>query len=160
MTGIDLAPLGAALESRFGKPNIEGALVLGEELVLLQRGNKGDRRNARIRLRLDHVIQSMVAERAIGIGSRVQIEEVDLGLVGGVPLCFSDGWRCTGWPHGLRRYRRGHRRQPTGTAPAAAAALGILGKGGCIDLLEPIDARYKVEGIEAGSKETRSGCSS
>lgn len=29
------------------------------------------------------------------------------------------------------------------------AALGIVGKGGRIELLEPIDAGHKVEGIEA-----------
>jgi len=145
---VDLAPLREALEERFGRLNIEGALTLGDELVLLQRGNKGNRRNARIRFRLASVLESLAAGRPFGVEALVEIEALELGAVGDVPLGLSDG---AGLPDGRMVF--------TAIAEDTAdsyedggcrgAALGIVGKGGRIELLEPIDAGYKVEGIEA-----------
>ena len=145
--GIDLAPLRDALDSRFGRPNIEGAVVMGEELVLMQRGNKGDQRNARIRLRLDLVFDAIVVGGEIGLKALLDVHEHALGFVGDVPLCFSD---VAALPGGRLVF--------TAIAEDTAdsyedgqcrgAAIGVLEADGSLAMLEPIDGCPKVEGVE------------
>ncbi len=145
---VELEPLRAALEERFGRLNIEGALTLDDELVLLQRGNKGDRRNARIRFRLARVLESLGAGRPPGVEALIRIDPLELGAVGDVPLGLSDG---AALPDGRMVF--------TAIAEDTAdsyedggccgAAIGIVGAGGQMERLHPIDAGYKVEGIEA-----------
>jgi len=148
LTPVNFTPLREALEERFGRLNIEGALTLGDELILLQRGNKGDRRNARIRFQLARVLESLAAAKRFDAGPLLGIDLLELGAVGDVPLGISDG---AALPDGRMVF--------TAIAEDTAdsyedggccgAALGIVGKGGNVELLEPIDAGYKVEGIEA-----------
>ncbi len=144
---IDLGPLHDGFEDRFGRLNIEGALVLGDELVLLQRGNKGDRRNARIRMNLARAVESLMDKSRLGIEPVQDIEEVDLGAVGDVPLCFTDG---DSLPDGRMvftavaentddAYRDG---------ACAGAVIGVMEKGGRIQFVDSIDARHKIEGID------------
>ena len=80
---VDLAALYAPLRKRFADLNIEGALVVSGELLLLQRGNKGDRRNARIRVRLDRVFAATLAHD----GARLHVE----GLVAVAVLLSAAG---------------------------------------------------------------------
>jgi hypothetical protein len=145
---VDLAPLREALDERFGLINIEGALTLGEELVLLQRGNKGDRRNARIRFRLARVLASLAASGRFGVDSLLGIEPLELGAVGDVPLGLSDG---AALPDGRMVFTAiaEDTDDSYNDGECRGAALGIVGKGGGIERLEPIDPGYKVEGIEA-----------
>jgi hypothetical protein len=144
---IDLAQLRDALESRFGRLNIEGAVVLGQELVLMQRGNKGDRRNARIRLRLDAVLRAIGENGEIGMDALVDIHEHELGAIGEVPLCFSD---VAALPDGrlvftaiaedtLDSYEDGR---------CVGAAVGVMDGMGRLGLFEPLEGCPKVEGIE------------
>ena len=145
---IDLSPLHAALDDHFGGLNIEGAAVLGEELVLLQRANKGKDRNARIRFLLDSAIVSMVGDLRLGIDSLVAIDDVDLGAVGGVPLGFSDG---SALPDG-RMVFTAIAEDTTDSyfdGACVGAAIGVLGTDGRIERLEMIEACHKVEGVEA-----------
>ena len=145
---IDLEPLHAALQRRFGVPNIEGALVIGTELVLLQRGNKGDKRNARVRLRLDRTIRSVVARAEIGSEPLVAIEEIDLGAIDGVPFGFSDG---AALPDGRMAFTAIAEDTDDSYKDGACrgAALGILSAKGRLASFEPIAAGHKVEGIDA-----------
>src|SRR5688500_12605545 len=145
---VDLTPLGEALEERFGRPNIEGALTLGGELILLQRGNKGDRRNARIRFGLARVLESLANAKPFDVGSLLGIDPLELGAVGDVPLGISDG---AALPDGRMVFTAIAEDTADSYEDGACcgAALGIVGKGGSLDLLEPIDAGYKVEGVEA-----------
>ena len=149
---VDMAPLRAALEERFGRLNIEGALTLGDELILLQRGNKGDRRNARIRLRLAPVLESLAGGGPPEIDALIQIDPLELGAVGDVPLGLSDG---AALPDGRMVFTAIAEDTDDSyeDGGCCGAALGILGKSGRIELLEPIDAGYKVEGIEARIEE-------
>lgn len=145
---IDLRPLHDALASQFGRPNIEGAVALGGELQLLQRGNKGDRRNARIRLRLAQCVQSLLGHGRLDAHALVAIDEVDLGEVDGVPLCFSDG---AGLADGRLAFTAiaEDTEDSYSDGPCRGAAIGLLGAEGSVERLEPIERGYKVEGIEA-----------
>jgi hypothetical protein len=144
---VDLTPLREALESRFGRPNIEGAVVMGDELVLLQRGNKGDKRNARIRLRRDRMMAAIASTGAIGAEAIVDIHEHELGDVDGVPLCFSDG---ASLPGGRMVFSAIAEDTGDGYADGACSGsgIGVLDRSGRLERFEPIAAGHKVEGIE------------
>lgn len=145
---IDLNPLYEGLEERLGRPNIEGCVVLGGELHLLQRGNKGDRRNARVRLRLDAVLESLRTGPEIDLGSLIGIDAIDLGEIDGVPLCFSDG---AALGDGRMAFTAIAEDTSDSYADGACsgAAVGVIGAQGGVEFLGRIDPCLKVEGIEA-----------
>lgn len=87
---VDLSALYAALGAQLPELNIEGAAVLGERLVLLQRGNGSARVNARIELKLSRVIASLEGSGSIDARALCGIERVGLGDLAGVPLSFTD----------------------------------------------------------------------
>jgi hypothetical protein len=147
-TEIDLAPLREGLASRIASPNIEGALKLGDELVLLQRGNRGDGRSYRVRIRFEPTIEALASRRVLDLGGLVAIDEVELGGVGAVPLCFSDGAPLA---DGRMAFCAIAEDTPDSYAdgPCCGAAIGVLGRDGRVECLEPMDSRYKPEGIEA-----------
>jgi hypothetical protein len=148
---LDLGMLHDALGGRVGRLgiglNIEGALVLGDELVLLQRGNKGGT-NARIRFRLSEAIASISKEARLDIGGLIAIEEADLGEIEGVPLCFSDG---AALPDGRMAFSA--IAEDTSDAyldgPCSGSALGVMDRNGKVESLELIGKEFKVEGIDA-----------
>ena len=147
-TQIDLAPLREDLLSRLGSPNLEGASMLGDELVLLQRGNRGDGRSYRVRMRFVAAFGSLISGRMLDLRGLAGIDEVALGSVGDVPLCFSDG---ASLPDGRMAFTAIAEDTPDSYAdgPCCGAAIGVLGADGQVERLEAIDARYKPEGIEA-----------
>ena len=87
---IDLTPLYAPLSSQFAELNIEGALVVGDELLLLQRGNKGGSPNACIHVAWAEVLPWLLGHSAAPVQATA-VQRYDLGEVDGVPLCFTDG---------------------------------------------------------------------
>lgn len=145
---LDLAPLHDAFGPRFGRLNIEGAVVLGDELVLLQRGNKGDRRNARIRMRLDAVLESFVRSQRLGTEPIVAIDVVELGGIGDVPLCFTDGDALADGRMVFTAIAE-NTDNSYDDGPCCGAAVGIIDPAGRVGRIEALDPRYKVEGIDA-----------
>ena len=87
---FDLAPLYQALAKDVPELNVEGAAVLGDRLVLLQRGNGAARDNARIDLDLAAVLHALDDGAALDAGALCAIERVRLGEIDGVPLGFTD----------------------------------------------------------------------
>lgn len=79
---LDLAALYATLP--FADTNIEGALLLGEQLVLLQRGNNRHESSALVILPVASVGARFIAPEASTI-------PVTLPRIGDVPLGFTDG---------------------------------------------------------------------
>ena len=145
---VDLGELHDAFESRFGRLNIEGALVCGDELLLLQRGNKGDRRNARIHMRLAAAVEALASKQRLGIGPVARIEEVQLGAIGDVPLSFTDG---AALPDGRMLFTAVAEDTADSYADGAChgAAIGIMAIDGRVELLERLEGGFKVEGIDA-----------
>lgn len=89
-TALDLSALYAPLHAEFADLNIEGAFVAGAEFLLLQRGNKGDARNASITYLLADLLAWLDDPQRAPPGVQ-HIQTHELGDVDGVPLGFTDG---------------------------------------------------------------------
>lgn len=152
-TILDLAGLREALDSRFGCLNIEGAVVVGDELVLLQRGNKGDRRNARIRMRLDRVLSAITGDRAL-LDALIDIHEHELGAIGDVPLGFSDA---AALPDGRMVFTAIAEDTDDSyeDGGCAGSAIGVLDRMGRLGFFERIEGDPKVEGVEVAMADVR-----
>lgn len=88
VTTLDFAPLYAALQ--LDDCNIEGAVVCGEQLVLLQRGNNRHERSALMMVPLS-VVSSCKGGVAEGRGGHaLQVIPVTLPTINNVPLGFTD----------------------------------------------------------------------
>lgn len=86
---IDLTNFYAALRKRFPDLNIEGAFASSGELRLLQRGNKGDSRNACIGYDWNQVSPWLAGKTEMTPAPKV-VNEIALGEVDGVPLGLTD----------------------------------------------------------------------
>ena len=85
---FDLTPLYRPLAALLGEINIEGAMVIGDELVLLNRAVAGRCPNAAARYRLSDVLALIDGEsRELEPAS---IRRYLLGSIDGVPLGFTD----------------------------------------------------------------------
>jgi len=145
---IDLGPIYRAIAPRFHTLNIEGAVVLGEQLVLLQRGNKHRSQCAYVRLHLPDVLEALALTNSLGNAAPIEVRTYDLGAIDGAPLCFSDG---AALPDGSIVF--------TAIAEAAAnsyddgpcngAAIGVTNSAGELRFLERVERGYKIEGVEA-----------
>ncbi len=144
---VDLEPLHRELGERLADLNLEGAAVVADRLVLLQRGSGADAVNAVVTLALDAVVAE-IAAGALGTGALVGVREYDLGEAGGVPLCFSDG-------AGLADGRLVFTAVAEGGGSTfhdgafAGAAVGVISAAGELESIEPIEPAAKVEGITA-----------
>ncbi|MBP1861665.1 DUF6929 family protein [Rhizobium herbae] len=144
---LDMSPILGPLYDAFAELNIEGAVVVGGELRLFQRGNKRHPDNAIIRYPLSPVLDALQSAHADPIDPSA-INRLSLGLIEGVPFCFTDA---ASMPNGDMvfcgvaedtedAYRDG---------PCIGAAIGIIGNDGHLFSLQQLDRPYKVEGISA-----------
>ncbi len=85
---VDCTALYEKLSETFSDLNIEGAVIRGKHLILLQRGN-GDSPNALIELDLNQVLEGLKYCR-IAAYSAHRIIPYDLGTLGGVKYSFTD----------------------------------------------------------------------
>jgi hypothetical protein len=142
---LDLSPIYTLLEREFETLNIEGALMLGDELCLLQRGNKGNGRNAVIRFVLHdflHALRSRRAElRPPHVGT------FDLGEIDGVPLSFTDAAIL---PDGRMVFTAAAEDtdNPYDDGGCFGSAIGMIAAGG-LQGLERVDRVCKLEGVHA-----------
>lgn len=87
---LDLRALYAALERRIPSLNIEGAVVMGNRLRLLQRADADTDSNAIIDLDLQAVLKAIEHRGALDGEVLREVTSVHLGSLGGVQLGFSD----------------------------------------------------------------------
>lgn len=142
---LDLAPIYAALESEFEMLNVEGAIVLSGELCLLQRGNKGNGRNAVIRFALNDFLHAL---RSDGPGLRpARIDIFDLGEIDGVPLSFTDA---AALPDGRIVFTAAAEDtdNPYDDGGCFGSAIGMIADR-AVQGLERVDRVCKLEGIHA-----------
>lgn len=141
----DLSNMFASLGARFAALNIEGALVSGDELCLLQRGNRRIAQNAIIRFHLPSVLDALQSGAPIAPSA---LHAFELGEAEGIPLCFTDGAALPGGDivfsavaeDAMDNYSDG---------PCAGAAVGIATRDGALRYLERLDGCHKIEGIDA-----------
>lgn len=87
---LDLSALYGELRTALPELNIEGAVVVDERLVLLQRGNGRARANARIEIDLARTLAALAAGAALPAAALTAIATVALPDLAGVPLSFTD----------------------------------------------------------------------
>src|SRR5688500_5669424 len=88
-TVIDTAPLCAALRASFADLNLEGGVLAGDELVLLQRGNRSGARNAFAFVAGDDLRRAL-GTRCFDVGVAPRIVPLDFGSDAGVPWTGTD----------------------------------------------------------------------
>ena len=145
---LDLSGLHDHLARCIPRLNVEGGSVAGDELFLLQRGNKGDRLNALIRLPLSALLQGLGGGIFEPGDARISLVPVELGSIDGVPLSFTD---CATLPDGRIVFTAAAEDTADSyhDGGCAGSAVGVLDPAGRVLRLEPLEARHKVEGVHA-----------
>jgi hypothetical protein len=143
---VDLSPWYAALGRRFRVVNIEGAFVDGPFLALLQRGNKAEASDARIRVALAPTLDALARRRRPSASDIISIDPFVLGRIDGVPLCFTDG---AALPGGAFAFTAVAEDTDDGVAdgPCTGAALGIIGADDRLRALWRFPEGLKPEGV-------------
>ncbi len=90
VTEISFEDLFAELSSAFRELNIEGAVSVGKELKLFQRGNGKSHQNGIIVLDLDQVMKDLENRASLSLATIKEIKTCDLGKSNDVPLSFTD----------------------------------------------------------------------
>lgn len=145
MAAVDLTALYAPLRKRFTDLNIEGALLVSGELLLLQRGNKGHALNASIRYDWNLVAPWLAGLQALPpVAKSVQL--LELGSVGDVPLGFTDGAALHGGAWAFSAVAESTDNSYLDGA-CVASAIGVIGADGSLQSLHLLDGAPKVEGL-------------
>jgi hypothetical protein len=144
---VDLSPILVPLNEEFSEVNIEGAVVVRDELRLFQRGNRRQADNAIIRFRLSTVLDALRSEHADAIRPSA-ISRLDLGFIQGVPFCFTDA---AALPDGDMVFSAvaEDTEDAFRDGPCIGAAIGIADNNGNLHCLHRLDRPHKVEGIHA-----------
>lgn len=93
---IDTSALCASLRESFPMLNLEGGAVVGDELVLLQRGNRGAPRNALVFVALPDLLRALATQK-LALTRAPRIVDLSFGLQDGLPwsgtdlACLDDG---------------------------------------------------------------------
>ncbi|MDR7308694.1 DUF6910 family protein [Rhodoferax saidenbachensis] len=142
---VDLEALYVPLHKEFADLNIEGAWVASGELLLLQRGNKGNARNACIRYDWNQVAPWLSGQRAEPPAAK-SVQTIALGEVDGVPLGLTDGAALPGgeWVFSAVAEDTDDSVQD---GACVASAVGIVGPDGLVRRMQRLHGAPKVEGI-------------
>ena len=144
---VDLTWLLKPLDRLFDGLNIEGAVVVRDEVRLFQRGNKGGGESAIVRFPLAPFLTALTNSDESTL-EPLAIHTMDLGTAGGVPFSFTDA---ASLPNGEMLFTAvaEDTDDPYDDGPCAASAAGIIGADGTLRRLVPLDPPYKVEGVDA-----------
>jgi hypothetical protein len=144
---VDLTAIIRPLEGEFEALNIEGVVVSGAHLRLLQRGNKRHGANAIVSFTLAGLLDALRAGQVSAIKPSA-IDAFDLGEVDGIPLSFTDG---AVLPDGKTIFTAvaEDTDNPYDDGACAGAAIGMIDRNGMLRSVERLDKPYKVEGLHA-----------
>jgi hypothetical protein len=145
---IDATQLFARLSRSFADLNLEGGWVAGNRLHLLQRGNKGNSRNAVLQWDLQPMLRSLLRERVLADADPVDVREFDLGDIRGVPLCFTDA---SPLPEGGWLFSAVAENTSSSYAdgPCLGSAIGRVDARSRPRWIRRVASQHKIEGIEA-----------
>ena len=145
---IDMAPIFTPLRERVASLNIEGAFVLGDELVLLNRGLADGRDNAALHYRLADV-QALIDGRTKALHPQRQ-HHIALPRIRGVSLSFTDGAALPGDPQGRWLFTAVAEDTEDSVADGdfLGVAVGLTDAHGTLLALRPLEPAVKVEGID------------
>ncbi|MBD9425244.1 hypothetical protein IB232_07920 [Pseudomonas sp. PDM15] len=147
---LDLAPLYQPLHEYFSDLNIEGGFLLGEEFLLLQRGNQGQATNAAVHYRWTELRDWLLGDGPLP--TPPIIHPVELGELGGVALGLTDG---AALADGRWLFSAAAENTADSYYDGAClgAVIGLVERDGRVRRLAELEGRWKVEGIaldEAG----------
>lgn len=145
---IDMTPLHAHLAGGLPALNLEGAAVVGDTLVLLQRGNGPGNRNARVELDLAGAQQRIAAGAPWDAALVRAIRDVELGERGGAALGFTDA---SPLPDGSLAFVAAAEASPDTyqDGVVTGAAIGLMGPRGDVEWIVDFAEPAKLEGIHA-----------
>lgn len=144
---LDLEPLYAPLVAACGEPNVEGAFISGDALVLLQRGGDGGRANAALRWPWP-MVEAWLAGAAPRAMRPASLQRLALGEIDGVALGFTDGAALPDGAWLFSAVAEGSDNSYDDGA-CAGAALGVVGRDGALRALHRLRPTRKIEGVEA-----------
>lgn len=145
MAVVDLTALYAPLRKRFADLNIEGALLVSGELLLLQRGNKGHALNACIRFDWNQMAPWLAGVQPQPPAAK-SVQLLELGHVDDVPLGFTDGAALHGGAWAFSAVAEATDNSYLDGA-CVGSAIGVVGADGTLQSLHPLDGAPKVEGL-------------
>ncbi len=144
---FDLKPLYEPLRAALGEINIEGAMLLADTLVLLNRGIAGQSDNAAVHYRRSELHAVVEGKRQV-VAPR-SIQPYRLGAIDGVELGFTDGTALAGggWVFCAAAENTA---DSYADGPCRGSAVGVVSAHGELLALHQLaDAALKVEGIAA-----------
>lgn len=142
---IDTSALCTVLRGTFPELNLEGGVLAGDELILLQRGNRGDRRNALVYIAMQDLREALGSRRFIATHAP-RIVALDLGMEGDVPWTCTDLHRCDDGDL-LACAVLEDTRDAYQDGACLGSALVRLAPDGSVRWLRRLDTTAKVEGI-------------
>lgn len=144
---IDLAPLYRPLHAQFADLNIEGAFLLGQQLILLQRGNQGLAANAAVRFAWP-ALQAWLLTGEGAAPLPQAVEYLELGELQGVALGFTDG---AALADGRWLFSAVAENTPDSYRDGAClgTVIGLVEADGRLRRLASLGPQWKVEGIAA-----------
>lgn len=144
---LEASALYERLALEFDELNLEGAWLHGNELRVLQRGNKGNSPNAVIHLDLQPFLAALSTGDELPALQPLAIRTMELGHIDGVPLCFSDASALTDG-----RWLFTAVAEDTDSAyedgACAGAAIGMADEQHRLLWVKRVTPDYKIEGIE------------
>ena len=145
---LDTSLLYDALEAHIDKLNIEGAVLCGSELWLLQRGNSHGAQNAVLRLDLPIALRALKVLPGESAEITPHIQPCELGKIGDTRLGFTDA---TALPDGCVLYSAVAENTSDNYFDGACAGsvLGLLSPKGQVLWQHTLADVHKVEGISA-----------
>ena len=141
---FDLMPLYRRLSARCGGLNIEGAMVVGDRLVLLNRGGREGLPNAALSLPMAALLDALAGRDHGGDDARVQ--HFELGTLDGVPLGFTDG---AARPDGSWLFSAAaeHSADSVADGPCRGSVVGEVSARGELRMVRRLAGNAKVEGL-------------
>ena len=140
---FDLAALYQPLMARFGGLNIEGAMVVGDRLVLLNRGGRDGLPNAAVFLPMPALLDALSGRRGSAV---LRVQHFELGALDGVPLGFTDG---AARPDGSWLFSAAaeHSADSVADGPCRGSVVGEVSARGELVMMRRVAGTAKVEGI-------------
>ncbi|MFY2556253.1 DUF6929 family protein [Corallococcus terminator] len=144
---VDCSALYQQIGRELGSLNIEGAAMVGTRLRLLQRGNGDAGVDALVDLDRERALRG-VELGALGPEVLRTIRRWELGRAGGVRLSFTDA---SPLPDGRLVFTATAEdtRNAYADGPVAGSAVGLLAPDGTPLFLDSVDAKVKLEGVDA-----------
>ncbi len=141
---FDLNALYQPLRDVLGEINIEGAMVIGAELVLLNRGVAGRSDNAAVRCPLADFLDVIEGKRSSVKPSFIR--RYPLGSIAGVKLGFTDAAALPdgGWVFSAVAENTA---DSFADGQCSGSAVGVVNAGGDLQAIHRLGPRTKVEGI-------------